>query len=123
MLDWFWGERVFCLNILVSMVIRWPSADSWLDAVDIANNASGWAFNAAVPMGGAAFQNQARQLGGNVSFAQSLSGSQPATPLDLSYVLSIHLTSVDSLSISPSPFHSFLPTYPPYDLPNCHVPS
>ncbi|RFU78749.1 hypothetical protein TARUN_3455 [Trichoderma arundinaceum] len=49
-----------------------------------ANNASGWAFNAAVPMGGAAFQNQARQLGGNVSFAQSLSGSQPATPLDLS---------------------------------------
>ncbi|EHK43142.1 hypothetical protein TRIATDRAFT_320449 [Trichoderma atroviride IMI 206040] len=49
-----------------------------------ANNASGWAFNAAVPMGGGAFQNQARQLGGNVSFAQSLSGSQPATPLDLS---------------------------------------
>ncbi|PTB80355.1 cobW-domain-containing protein [Trichoderma longibrachiatum ATCC 18648] len=48
------------------------------------NNTSGWAFNAAVPMGGAAFQNQARQLGGNVSFAQSLSGSQPATPLDLS---------------------------------------
>lgn len=30
--------------------------------------------------------NQARQLGANVSFAQSLSGSQPATPLDLSYV-------------------------------------
>ncbi|KAH8129399.1 cobW-domain-containing protein [Trichoderma asperelloides] len=50
----------------------------------LANNASGWAFNAAVPMGGGAFQNQARQLGGNVSFAQSLSGSQPATPLDLS---------------------------------------
>ncbi|KAL7899249.1 hypothetical protein HDV64DRAFT_248001 [Trichoderma sp. TUCIM 5745] len=49
-----------------------------------ANNASGWAFNAAVPMGGGAFQNQARQLGGNISFAQSLSGSQPATPLDLS---------------------------------------
>ncbi|KAL7796596.1 hypothetical protein V8C37DRAFT_372336 [Trichoderma ceciliae] len=49
------------------------------------NNASGWAFNAAVPMGSAAaFQNQARQIGGNVSFAQSLSGSQPATPLDLS---------------------------------------
>lgn len=37
-------------------------------------------------MGGAGFQNQARQLGSNVSFAQSLSGSQPATPLDLSYV-------------------------------------
>ncbi|KAH6607483.1 hypothetical protein Trco_003796 [Trichoderma cornu-damae] len=35
-------------------------------------------------MGSAAFQNQARQLGGNVSFAQSLSSSQPATPLDLS---------------------------------------
>ena len=38
--------------------------------------------------GGAALQTQSRQLGGNVSFAQSLSGSQPATPLDLSYVLS-----------------------------------
>lgn len=37
-------------------------------------------------MGGAGFQNQAHQLGGNVSFAQSVSGSQPATPLDLSYV-------------------------------------
>lgn len=35
-------------------------------------------------MGGAAN----RQMGGNVSFAQSLSGSSPATPLDLSYVLS-----------------------------------
>ncbi|KAG8425296.1 transcriptional regulator, variant 3 [Metarhizium acridum] len=34
-------------------------------------------------MGGAGFQNQVRQMGGNVSFAQSLSGSQPATPLDL----------------------------------------
>ncbi|KAG6004252.1 hypothetical protein E4U54_000570 [Claviceps lovelessii] len=48
------------------------------------NNGSGWAFGGNVPMGGAGFQNQVRQLGGNVSFAQSLSGSQPATPLDLS---------------------------------------
>lgn len=37
-------------------------------------------------MGSAGF-NQGRQLGGNVSFAQSLSGSQPATPLDPTYVL------------------------------------
>lgn len=35
-------------------------------------------------MGAAGLQNPNRQLGGNVSFAQSLSGSQPATPLDLS---------------------------------------
>lgn len=33
---------------------------------------------------GGALQNPSRQLGGNVSFAQSLSGSTPATPLDLS---------------------------------------
>ncbi|UNI21712.1 hypothetical protein JDV02_007677 [Purpureocillium takamizusanense] len=45
------------------------------------NSNSGWAFGGGVPMGGAGF-NQGRQLGGNVSFAQSLSGSQPATPLD-----------------------------------------
>ena len=40
-------------------------------------------------MGSAGFQNQnqARQQGGNVSFAQSLSGSQPTAPLDMSYVL------------------------------------
>jgi CCR4-NOT transcription complex subunit 2 len=39
-----------------------------------------------MPMGGAANvpPGAARQIGGNVSFAQSLSGSQPATPLDLS---------------------------------------
>ncbi|KAK1729518.1 NOT2/NOT3/NOT5 family protein [Colletotrichum acutatum] len=48
------------------------------------SNGSGWAFGGGVPMGGAGLPNQARQLGGNVSFAQSLSGSQPATPLDLS---------------------------------------
>lgn len=35
-------------------------------------------------MAGAGPQNAGRQLGGNVSFAQSLTGSQPATPLDLS---------------------------------------
>lgn len=39
-------------------------------------------------MGTSGLPNPNRQLGGNVSFAQSLSGSQPATPLDLSYVLS-----------------------------------
>jgi len=52
--------------------------------VKTANNGSGWAFGGNVPMGSAGFQNQARQMGGNISFAQSLSGSQPATPLDLS---------------------------------------
>ncbi|KAF4450128.1 cell division control CDC36 [Fusarium albosuccineum] len=50
----------------------------------LANNNSGWAFGGGVPMAGAGPQNAGRQLGGNVSFAQSLSGSQPATPLDLS---------------------------------------
>ncbi|PHH80331.1 hypothetical protein CDD80_1970 [Ophiocordyceps camponoti-rufipedis] len=35
-------------------------------------------------MGASGFPNQAHQLGGNLSFAQSLTGSQPATPLDLS---------------------------------------
>lgn len=42
-------------------------------------------------MGSAGFQAQARQLGGNVSFAQSLSGSQSATALDPSYVPSTSL--------------------------------
>ncbi|KAI1824200.1 hypothetical protein F4861DRAFT_507132 [Xylaria intraflava] len=52
----------------------------------IANNAGGWAFGGNVPMGGAAssLQNSSRQLGGNLSFAQSLGASQPATSLDLS---------------------------------------
>ncbi|KAJ9138930.1 General negative regulator of transcription subunit 2 [Pleurostoma richardsiae] len=51
----------------------------------LGNNGSGWAFGGGVPMGGAAsLQNPNRQMGGNVSFAQSLSGSTPATPLDLS---------------------------------------
>ncbi|KAF4975828.1 hypothetical protein FZEAL_7447 [Fusarium zealandicum] len=50
----------------------------------LGNNNSGWAFGGGVPMAGAGPQNAGRQLGGNVSFAQSLSGSQPATPLDLS---------------------------------------
>ncbi|KAL3594227.1 transcriptional regulator [Fusarium poae] len=47
------------------------------------NNNSGWAFGG-VPMAGAGPQNAGRQLGGNVSFAQSLTGSQPSTSLDLS---------------------------------------
>jgi len=48
-------------------------------------NAAGWAFSG-MPMGGSASvpPGAARQIGGNVSFAQSLAGSQPATPLDLS---------------------------------------
>ncbi|KAH8680890.1 CobW/HypB/UreG, nucleotide-binding domain-containing protein [Xylariales sp. PMI_506] len=50
----------------------------------IANNGSGWAFGGNVAMGGAGLQTSSRQLGGNLSFAQSLSGSQPSTPLDLS---------------------------------------
>ncbi|KAK6828018.1 hypothetical protein PG987_011359 [Apiospora arundinis] len=50
----------------------------------IANNGGGWAFGAGMPMSGAGLQNTSRQLGGNISFAQSLSGSSPATPLDLS---------------------------------------
>ncbi|KAI0100624.1 hypothetical protein GGR51DRAFT_531919 [Nemania sp. FL0031] len=52
----------------------------------IANNAGGWAFGGNVPMGNAAssLQNSSRQLGGNLSFAQSLGASQPATSLDLS---------------------------------------
>lgn len=41
-------------------------------------------------MGNSNFQNQTRQMGGNLSFAQSLSGSQPAAPLDMSYVLSLY---------------------------------
>jgi hypothetical protein len=53
------------------------------------NTNSGWAFGGGgAPMGNANFQNQTRQMGGNLSFAQSLSGSQPAAPLDMSYVLS-----------------------------------
>ncbi|KAH6635335.1 hypothetical protein B0J18DRAFT_418543 [Chaetomium sp. MPI-SDFR-AT-0129] len=45
-----------------------------------------WAFGA-MPMGGGANVlpgGAGRQIGGNVSFAQSVAGSQPATPLDLS---------------------------------------
>ena len=64
-------------------------ARAWSDPLttDItASNGSGWpAFGGGVSMGGAGLQNAPRQAGaGNLSFAQSLSGSQPATPLDLS---------------------------------------
>ena len=54
-------------------------------------------------MASSGFQAQARQLGGNVSFAQSLSGSQPATPLDPSYVLSNSLRVISTLSRGPRP--------------------
>ncbi|KAL1879364.1 hypothetical protein VTK73DRAFT_7095 [Phialemonium thermophilum] len=50
----------------------------------LAGNGSGWAFGGGVPLGNGGLQNPGRQLVGNASFAQSLSGSQPATPLDLS---------------------------------------
>ncbi|KAI0478878.1 hypothetical protein GGR56DRAFT_632391 [Xylariaceae sp. FL0804] len=51
----------------------------------LANNGAGWAFGGNVAMGGGSGLPQpSRQLGGgSLSFAQSLSGSQPATPLDL----------------------------------------
>ncbi|KAI8633350.1 hypothetical protein F5Y19DRAFT_296876 [Xylariaceae sp. FL1651] len=52
----------------------------------LANNGGGWAFGGNIPMGGGAssIQNSSRPLGGNLSFAQSLGASQPATSLDLS---------------------------------------
>ena len=56
--------------------------------VAVANN-GGWTFGGGggggggnVPMGGAGLQTSSRQLGVNLSFAQSLGGSQPSTPLD-----------------------------------------
>ncbi|KAJ1333624.1 CCR4-NOT transcription complex subunit 2 [Microdochium nivale] len=63
------------------------------------NNATGgWSFGAGGSMGGNAggVQNVSRQMGGSLSFAQSLSGSQPAAPLDLS----------DFPSLSGNPQHS-----------------
>ncbi|KAM7188186.1 CobW/HypB/UreG, nucleotide-binding domain containing protein [Rhypophila sp. PSN 637] len=49
------------------------------------STAGSWGFNSSVPMPGSSSgpPGSTRQVGGNVSFAQSLSGSQPATPLDL----------------------------------------
>ncbi|KAI1430560.1 hypothetical protein GGR50DRAFT_684458 [Xylaria sp. CBS 124048] len=62
------------------------TASSRLPNGKIANNAGGWAFGGNVPMGGAAssLQNSSRQMGGNLSFAQSLTASQPTASLDLS---------------------------------------
>ena len=56
------------------------------------SNATGWAFGSGVPLAGSGvggLQNARpqQQMGGNISFAQSLGASQPATPLDLSYVV------------------------------------
>ncbi|KAL2023018.1 hypothetical protein VTK56DRAFT_3928 [Thermocarpiscus australiensis] len=58
-------------------------------------NGAGWGFGGGMPMGGSASvpPGATRQLGGNVSFAQSLTGSQPATPLDLSEFPSLSNTS------------------------------
>ncbi|KAK7956196.1 cobW-domain-containing protein [Apiospora aurea] len=61
-----------------------PCAQLRCDVLGKPNNGGGWAFGAGMPMSGAGLQNSSRQLGGNISFAQSLSGSSPATPLDLS---------------------------------------
>ncbi|KAK3318486.1 hypothetical protein B0H66DRAFT_557418 [Apodospora peruviana] len=57
--------------------------------------ASGWAFGTGVPMSASTNgpPGSARQMGGNISFAQSLSGSQPATPLDPSEFPSLSNTS------------------------------
>lgn len=65
-----------------------------------ATSGPGWAFGTGMPMGGASLQNPTRQLGNNVSFAQSLSGSQPATPLDPSYVPSLSFRPAISSSSS-----------------------
>ncbi|KAK3353083.1 hypothetical protein B0T25DRAFT_543589 [Lasiosphaeria hispida] len=64
------------------------------------SNGSGWGFGAGMPMGASANvpPASARQLGGNVSFAQSLSGSQPATPLDLSEFPTLSNTAQAQLS-------------------------
>ncbi|KAL2135988.1 hypothetical protein VTI74DRAFT_6037 [Chaetomium olivicolor] len=57
-------------------------------------NVAGWGFGG-MPMGGSASvpPGAARQIGANVSFAQSLTGSQPATPLDMSEFPSLSNTS------------------------------
>jgi CCR4-NOT transcription complex subunit 2 len=50
------------------------------------NNSATWAFGG-VPMGSAGLQNNTRPANTSMtSFAQSIGGSQNATPLDLSYV-------------------------------------
>lgn len=55
-------------------------------------------------MGSAGLQNPVRQLpGGNLSFAQSVSGSTPATQLDLSYVSLPSFFLRDSYFTGPSP--------------------
>lgn len=81
-----------------------PGVETVVDTVlrTTGSNSSGWAFGGGVPMSGAGLQNPTRQLGGNVSFAQSLTGSQPATPLDLSYVLSCHILSTSPATLSPA---------------------
>ncbi|KAK0722230.1 hypothetical protein B0T26DRAFT_209007 [Lasiosphaeria miniovina] len=67
------------------------------------NSVSGWSFGAGVPMGGGGGGSvppgSARQLGGNISFAQSLSGSQPSTPLDLSHQGYLPLRRLAALSL------------------------
>lgn len=92
-----------------SVSSRLPNGKMGGGANNNSSAASGWAFGSGVPLagsgaGGAGLgggaggagagnglqQGQGRsqqQMGGNISFAQSLGGSQPATPLDLSYVL------------------------------------
>ncbi|KXJ92282.1 hypothetical protein Micbo1qcDRAFT_162491 [Microdochium bolleyi] len=71
------------------------------------NNSSavgGWSFGAGVPMSGSVggAQNVARQMGGSLSFAQSLSGSQPTAPLDLSDFPSLSSNSQHPSASQPS---------------------
>jgi hypothetical protein len=74
-------------------------ADSALE--NAAANASGWAFGGGnVPLSGGGIQNASRPLGGNASFAQTLGGSQPATPLDPSYVTLHTLSAFSHLAVT-----------------------
>ena len=84
------GKLGMIWDVRVDWAVSCSIAGADWCAMNTANNSSGWAFGGGVPMGAAGLPNPNRQLGGNVSFAQSLSGSQPATPLDLSYVLPHH---------------------------------
>lgn len=55
------------------------------DGFDYIANSGTWAFGGGVPMGAAGLQGQPPRANAPMaSFAQSLGGSSPATPLDLS---------------------------------------
>ncbi|KAJ2979439.1 hypothetical protein NQ176_g3250 [Zarea fungicola] len=66
----------------------------------LGNSNSGWAFSGGLPMGNsnnAGFSTQTRQLGGGVSFAQSLSGSQQSGSLDLSQLCDVRSIVIQDL--------------------------